>query len=163
HGGDGGAAGSAAAARARAVHHLVRGRGALGDGLADLAIGDAKAKTDVHGLGRSFLMLNIAFNIRTSRTNRWKFTPPPAGPWGYMDRPPSTSMVRALKYSHSMTKRTASQMSSGTPTRPTGMAATSASRAFWFMPWVMGVSTIPGAIAPTRMPKGANSIAQVLV
>jgi hypothetical protein len=47
--------------------------------------------------------------------------------------------------------------------RPTGMAVTSASRAFWFMPWVMGVSTMPGAMQVTRMPKGANSRAQVTV
>ena len=45
-------------------------------------------------------------------------------------RPPSTSMQRPLKYSHSITKRTACQMSSGTPMRPTGIMATKASRAF---------------------------------
>ena len=31
------------------------------------------------------------------------------------------------------------------------------------MPWVMGVSTMPGATAPTRMPKTANSFAHVTV
>src|SRR6185503_4743630 len=62
-----------------------------------------------------------------------------------------------------MTNFTASHRSSGRPMRPTGIAATSASRAFWFMPAVIGVSTMPGAIAPTRMPNGANSCDQVLV
>ena len=54
-------------------------------------------------------------------------------------------------------------MSSATPIRPTGMAATSRSRDFWFIPAVIGVSIIPGAMAPTRIPKGANSLAQVTV
>ena len=39
-----------------------------------------------------------------------------------------------------------------TGTRPAGTFSTRASRAFWFMPWVIGVSIIPGAMAPTRMP-----------
>ena len=32
-----------------------------------------------------------------------------------------------------------------------------------FIPWVIGVSTMPGAMAPTRMPKRANSRAHVTV
>jgi hypothetical protein len=68
-----------------------------------------------------------------------------------------------LKWSHSSTNSTPPQMSSGSAIRPTGMAATSASRAFWFMPRVIGVSVMPGAMAPTRMPNGANSCARVTV
>ena len=55
------------------------------------------------------------------------------------------------------------QRSSGRPSRPTGMAATSASRAFWFIPCVIGVSIMPGATAPTRTPNAANSRDQVTV
>jgi hypothetical protein len=36
---------------------------------------------------------------------------------------------------------------------PPGRCSTRASRAFWFIPWVMGVSIMPGATAPTRTPK----------
>src|SRR5262249_54237808 len=81
----------------------------------------------------------------------------------YIVRPPSTSTVRPLKYSHSRQNLTASQMSSGSPMRPTGMAATSASRARAFIERVIGVSIIPGATAVARMPNGPNSRAQVKV
>ena len=44
-----------------------------------------------------------------------------------------------------------------------GTAPTAASRARGDMPSVIGVSIMPGAIAPTRILNGANSRAQVTV
>src|SRR5262249_31813841 len=81
----------------------------------------------------------------------------------YIVRPPSTSTVRPLKYSHSRQNFTASQMSSGSPIRPTGIAATRASPALAFIERVMGVSIIPGATAVALAPRGATSRAQVPV
>ena len=54
-------------------------------------------------------------------------------------------------------------MSSGVPMRPRGTADTSRSSTLGRMPAVMAVSTMPGATAPTRIPWGASSRAQVTV
>src|SRR4051812_22741787 len=80
-----------------------------------------------------------------------------------MAAPPSTSTVRPVKKSHSMMNLTASQTSSGRPSRPSGMASFKPASDASETPSRIGVSITPGATPPTRIPKGASSSAQVRV
>src|SRR5437870_3160003 len=74
----------------------------------------------------------------------------------HMRRPPSTSRQRPLNSSFSKMKPTACAISSGSPSRPSGLGAVVLASASGFMLSTIGVRMNPGATAPPRTPERAD-------
>src|SRR5512147_828837 len=77
--------------------------------------------------------------------------------------PPSTSRMRPVKKSFSMMNWMAWAISSISPSLPRGIFCTTFSRISGLILATISVLMYPGAIAPTRMPNFASSLAQVTV